>query len=842
MNRFTDFIRSKGTFVPPSGDLTTAKFVFVGEQPGKVEVRRREPFVGPAGRELHEDMQQVSILKSDCYFTNVFKDLDQPLAAYWSFKSSDAFGPTPLGKPYIDLLEEELRGYKGVIIAVGGVALGTLCNRSGITKWRGSILECDLIPGTVVVPIIHPATVIPPKNVYLNKRLIQYDLLKARNIAYGQYEPTTRRFHMRPSFTEALEWISQYREFGLSGQIIAYDIELCNMELSCISFSSNNWESAHCIPFVNEKGDYFTPPQELQILREIAKILEDPNITKNGQNISFDGHFLLSRYGIKTLNSHDTMIAQKTLMQDYPVGLDFIASVWTDMPYYKGEGKSFFQGNTGRWEVLWEYNNRDSRVCAEALPKQMEQIKKMGNEAAYERQRRLVEPLVFMQEKGIRVDVSGMLKANAEYEVIEMELREKLNEMTGGLNPNSPKQIADYFYYKRGLKPYKSRKTGNADTSVDAMKRLTRRGFEEAKIILEIRRIAKIRSTYIPVEGGKLVKIDDDGRIRCSYNPVGTKFSRISSSTSIFGTGMNMQNWPHSLLVYLLPDPDYFYWSFDLAQAENRIVAYCGMVEAMIQAFEEGRDVHSLTAGLIFNKSPEDVSDEPGSCSLGQGEHSERFWGKKANHGLNYDLGYRTFALYYEINERDSKFIVEKYHLAYPGVRNRFHAMVKAQLQKNRVVTNLLGRRVLFLDQWGDSLFKEAYSCIPQGTVGDIINEYGVEYVYYNQDEFGDFDLLTQVHDSVGGQAPIPTTYEGWVATAKKLMKIKKSLEIKLSVHDREFVIPADLTVGLSFGKKSGLEIKWKEFPNNAETLAKKLKEFLEPRYEATKAEVERLD
>ena len=513
-------------------------------------------------------------------------------------------------------------------------------------------------------------------------------------------------------------------------------------------------------------------------------------------------------------------------MPDYPIGLDFITSIWTDHPYYKAEGKKYFGG--GGWEELWRYNATDSLICGDAFPKQYREVVKQGNQEAYDRQRSLIEPLVYMQEHGIRIDVEGMKN---EYDRLGREIdkkREELNQLAGqDLNPNSPKQLKEYFYGKagKGIKPYKKRGSGGVTTDEGAMKRLKRRGFDEASIILQIRRMRKLRSTYLAPE-----KVDTDGRMRCSYNPVGTRFSRISSSKSIFGTGMNLQNIPQNVLQYFMADGGYIYYSFDLAQAENRIVAYVGLIEPMIKAFERGEDVHSLTAGLIFNISPSEVSKEEGSSTIGDGKHSQRFWGKKANHGLNYDLGYRSFSFDYEIPERDGRAIVEGYHSAYPGVRNSFHSMVRGSLAKDRTLTNLMGRKTLFLDQWGDSLFKDAYACIPQGTVGDVINERGVNYIYYDQEQFRPVELLVQVHDSIGFQIPIPVWSDNysdieWKDHARILRSIKDSLELPLTTHGREFFIPADLTIGLNMAKKDSVEIPAKDFPNDDNLLAKRLGE-----------------
>ena len=268
---------------------------------------------------------------------------------------------------------------------------------------------------------------------------------------------------------------------------------------------------------------------------------------------------------------------------------------------------------------------------------------------------------------------------------------------------------------------------------------------------------------------------------------------------------MNMQNWPHELMKFLLPDEGYVLYTFDMSQIENRIVAYVGNVIQMIEAFESGTDVHSLTAALIFEKPVDTISDEPESSALGSGKFSERFWGKKANHALNYSMSYKTFALKYEIPETQAKWIVERYHLAYPGIRQNYHEMVKLQLSKDRTLTNLLGRRTLFLDQWGDKLWKAGYSCIPQGTTGDLINERGLSYVYYNQQDFGPVELLGQVHDSITFQIPLSVP---WQRHAGMLKLIKAKLETPLVWRDREFVVPADLTMGMSFYKEEGTKVK----------------------------------
>ena len=816
----------KATYVRPEGNPSTAQWALFGEQPGKSEIMHGRPFIGPAGRELGELLSAASLHRSQGYISNIFKDLDRPIDAYMRIHpKKNSVMVSEEGHEYLHILSEEIKSLKtNVIIACGNIALFALTGRTGITKWRGSILECNLDSSKLVVPTIHPATILPPKGQYLNKHLIRFDLSKAAKIVSGNYQPLERKIKIAPTFDEAYSYLRRAIDLCAKGHpILAYDIEIYNMQMSCISFALNESE-AISIPFLGNHGDYFSIEQEMQLMELICEVLENSRIPKTGQNLSFDAHFLLHRYGIRARNLNDTMIAQQILLPDFPKGLDMITSLWTDHSYYKDEGKHWFKVG-GAMEQLWHYNATDSIMCAEAFPKQMDQLIKSKNVHTYERQRSIIEPLVYMQERGIKADIEG-IKAEQTRMINEAEvLKEKLNSLAGRtLNANSPKQLKEFFYVEKGYPPYKKRGTGGITVDEMALKRLSRKGSEEAKTIMEIRKLIKLAGTYLSPN-----KFDDDGRIRCSYNPVGTRYSRLSSSQSIFGKGMNMQNWPHSLRQFLHPDEGYCYFSFDLSQAENRIVAYVGNIHEMIEAFETGKDVHSLTASLISGIPYDEVKqqdDEDVCAPMGDGSKTWRFWGKKANHGLNYDLGFKSFALYYEIPERDAKYIVEKYHQGYPGVRQSFHAHVRASLRKNRVVENLMGRRTLFLDAWGDNLFKEAYSCIPQGTTGDVINEYGLIHIYYNEHQFGPVELLLQVHDDIGFQIPLSV---GWEEIARMLTDIKSSLETPLKTHTgREFTIPADLTYGPSLNKRTCAEIKHSKWPSDIETLANTLKKTYE--------------
>jgi len=497
---------------------------------------------------------------------------------------------------------------------------------------------------------------------------------------------------------------------------------------------------------------------------------------------------MFRKYGIYTRPIEDTMIAQAVLVPEFPKGLDFITSIYTLEPYHKDEGKKRIKSGGGTDESFWLYNAKDSAVLIKALPKIKDELTSFRNIDTYTRQNSLIEPLTYISERGIKMDVEGLKKESEKIgEEIDM-LRDELEIVTKGeiTNPNSTKQIMDYFYITKNVNPYKNRKTGKPTADINALKRLSRRGFVEAGIIQKLREKSKMKNTYLDMT------LDEDGRLRCSMNPVGGADSgRFSSSKTIFGTGANMQNQPTEMKKFMLADDGYIMYNIDLSQADNRCMAYICPEPVMMQAFEEKVDVHCKTASLIFKKPIDEISRVNGSSSIGNGTRSERFWGKKANHSLNYGLGYKSFAFQNEIPENEAKLIVEAYHQAYPGIR-QYYNWIESQLRKDRTLINPYKRRRKFMSRWGHALFKEAYSWIPQSTVADKINLDGILFLYNNQQWFHELEILNQIHDSVVFQIPISI---GLKKHAEMILRLKRSLNSSITWRLQTFSIPTEIEV-----------------------------------------------
>lgn len=798
--------------VKPEGPLD-AKIVIVGEAGGYHEAESGRPFVGEAGRLLTTLMHKAGIIRESCYITNVIKERppNNKIAHFIDLSKTKPVISSE-GEYYLNLLERELSTLNpNVIVACGNTALWALTGKKGIKKWRGSVISDHV--GRKVIPIIHPAACLYAKDQgsdeggeYLNRYYILFDLQRIlRHSAYPDLPLDDREYIIRPTFADCVD----YLDSATHTDFIAFDIEIMggqkNKEVSCISFSFDK-KHAISIPFIDRGRDYFTLPQEAAIWQRIAKVLEGPH-QKLGQNVVFDATFLFRKYGIRCSNLHDTMIAQGILYPDFPKGLGFITSQYTDIPYYKDEGKEKFQ--SGQDESFWLYNAKDSIVLLEAFERQMEELNVRNNRETYEAQRQLIEPLVFMGELGMRMDVSGMEEMSKKLEEELLVLKGQLQTKAGvDLNPNAPAQLRDYFYITLGLEPYRSRKTGKPTVDEKALKRLARRGFEEAQIILDYRRRAKLKGTYLDM------RLDPDDRLRTSFNPVGTKTGRLSSSKTIFGTGGNLQNLPKTFRIFVKPDPGFVMIEVDLSQAENRLVAYIAPDMKMMEAFEKGIDIHSRTAGLIFGMNENDVKaldkefeetkkiTERLCAPLGSGDKSWRFWGKQANHALNYGLYYVAASLRWEIPQSEAQFIYEKYHAAYPGVK-KMHRWIKQELLSGRTLSNCFGRRMVFFGSQ-DDIEEKAYGFIPQSTVADIINRWGLCYIYENTNRFPKIQLLNQIHDALLFQIPLSVS---WKQQAEMLTDLKHNLEQTLTFRGREFRIPAEFKMCVD-NWKSGVELK----------------------------------
>ena len=691
-----------------------------------------------------------------------------------------------------------------VVITVDDPPLKALTHRESSYKFRGSPIFKD---DYVVIPLMRPSLCM---SVYTNRYFIVSDLRKAKRIATtDNYQRPNPELIIFPSFEQSMQYMQTIKD---KHKEIAFDIECCNQEVSCISFATSP-NSSICIPFY---GNVWTVDEDVALWKIIADVLHDNSITKIGQNLMFDIAFLARQNNIITRGLiEDTMIGHNTIYKDFPKGLDFLCSIYTDFEYYKDDGK-IWKTPEKDLKTFYLYSARDSAYTYACWVKIKQELKDKNFMPLYRNIMSIFNPLLYMQLRGLRTDHKELSDKRDEVNFEIGTLQKELDELCGmHLNVASPKQCKEYFYITKNIKPYMNK--GKITTDDKAMRQIARKGHKEAKLVQDIRGRRKLVGTYLDIA------FDSDGRLRSSYNLAGTSFGRLSSAQTIFGTGTNFQNLPPSFRGFLKADPGMVMIELDKAQAEWVVVAHLANDANMIEVFNKRLDAHSKTASLMFGASVDLIKEDDKLLKevytkedIYEARREQlpeilkyfpidsmscRQIGKKCNHGLNYDLAANGFSMSSDIELKISRRIVEMYHNAYPGIRNTYHYRVQEQLRKDRTQTNCFGRKRIFLDRWGDSLFKAAYAMIPQSSVGDMVN-FAIREIYNDMTPvMRKVDMLGQVHDSIVMQYPLDSLPDLYYA-----IKIcQEYLDIPMTYNARTFVIPTDVKVGFSWGHMTEL-------------------------------------
>jgi uracil-DNA glycosylase family 4 len=754
----------------------------VGEAPGKEEEALYEPFVGPAGRILNSNLHRVSISRYLCYITNISKfsvpnnDFNK---AFWTGKKPNQL----LLKAKAELLEELDELETNVIVALGVNPLWVLTGKSAIGKWRGSILQTTLPSGRVVKVIgtYHPSAIL--RNWGFNP-IQRFDLRKAlRESAFPERNLPQRNLMIAPTLDDVLEF------FGRNHGDYAFDIENSPTWINCISFAFSKHESL-CIPTTKR---YWGSWDNLRTIWKILHKVLNRDCLKIGQNISHEVKWIMRAWGMLPKKPwYDTMIAQHSCYSELPKSLAFLASVYTDELYYKDDLVKW-QYDIKDNEQYWTYNARDSAVTFEVKEALDKEMLALGVEHTYQYMMELLEPILFMQMSGLRVDeekLDGYIKS---YSASLLEKETKFAKTFGGVNPHSPQQVQKLAYETLGLKTI-TKKGGKPTSDKQALQKLSIHSPEIAEVI-DIRGDRKLISTYL------MYLIDPiSNRFMFSINPTGAETFRLSSSSSTFGYvedkkgddkgfGTNAQNWPHKIRDIIIPDEGMEFTSVDLKGAESMIVAYWSNDAISIKIFEEGKNIHTFTACLIFNMSPEQVKADKSKCEEdGRSTDSKYFRAKKLRHTLEKKGSFIEIQKQLRIPAAEAKVLQRKFYDLNPNLEKLFRT-IDAELKRTKIITTATGRKRIFFGRLGPDLVREAVAYEPQEVVGCVINHLIIRF--YNEvcKVHPDISVKLQVHDDLLIQHP----------PSKREFVIKKLHELSrydLTYHGRTFFIPIETKSG----------------------------------------------
>ena len=355
----------------------------------------------------------------------------------------------------------------------------------------------------------------------------------------------------------------------------------------------------------------------------------------------------------------------------------------------------------------------------------------------------LCSVLANMERRGVLVDKGALSRFGEMLTGRIVDTQKAIYEQAGEeFNILSPKQLGHILFEKLGLPPVKKTKTGYS-TNAEVLEKLQYQ-HPIVSLVLEYRQLTKLNSTY--VEGLSKV-IAPDGRIHTSFQNTVTATGRLSS------TEPNLQNIPvrtalgAEMRTMFVARPGWVLVDADYSQIELRLLAHMSGDEAMIQAFRDGVDIHTVTASQVFGVSPDRVTSDMRRAA------------KAVNFGIVYGISPFSLSQDIHVSVAQAKSYMEKYFAHYAGVRAYMDGVVE-QGKSQGYVSTMYGRR-RWLPELKSSNFntrsfgeRVALNMPIQGTAADIIKLAMIRVEHRLAQEGLQAQLVLQVHDELIVECP----------------------------------------------------------------------------------------
>jgi len=353
----------------------------------------------------------------------------------------------------------------------------------------------------------------------------------------------------------------------------------------------------------------------------------------------------------------------------------------------------------------------------------------------------LVPVLEAMERHGIRLDLEVLDELSRRLGTSIAELEREIHSEAGGpFNINSPQQLAEVMFERRGLPVLRrTAKTKAPSTDADVLSELAARGFRLPALLIEYREQTKLKSTYVDALPRQ---VGTDGRVHTRFNQAVAATGRLSSSDP------NLQNIPvrtemgREVRRAFVADPGQLLLTADYSQIELRVLAHLSEDPALRDAFERGEDIHRATAALVFGVEPELVNPD------------QRRAAKTINFGLIYGMGAYALARELGVTNGQAKEFIESYFARLPRVRAYLEA-TKEQARATGRVTTLFGRVRLIAGlessnaQVRGNAERQAINAPVQGTAADLMKLAMIRLHRELDESRLPARLLLQVHDEL---------------------------------------------------------------------------------------------
>ncbi len=486
------------------------------------------------------------------------------------------------------------------------------------------------------------------------------------------------------------------------------------------------------------------------------------------------GKVLLARKGIDLLPAtFDSRLAKYLLSTVDDNALTTIAHLYGQTSLIPDEaiyGKGAKLALPER-DVFFPHLARKVQVLLETETPMLAKLEEnQQSDLLFEMELPLANVLAKMEIAGIKVKVETLKAMQAENEVLIEQLTKEIYELAGQeFNINSPKQLGTILFEDMGLPLEYTKKTKTGySTAVDVLERLAPIAPVVSKI-LDYRQITKLQSTYVI---GLQDAILEDGKIHTRYVQDLTQTGRLSS------TDPNLQNIPVRLeqgrlirKAFVPSLENSVLLASDYSQIELRVLAHISQDQHLIEAFQQGADIHTSTAMRVFGiEKAEDVTP------------NDRRNAKAVNFGVVYGISDFGLSNNLGISRKEAKNYIDTYFERFPGIKNYMETIVREARDKGYVETLYKRRRELpdiNSRNFNVRNFAErtAINSPIQGSAADILKVAMINLDKALTDAGLSTRMLLQVHDEIVLEVPMAE-----LETVKAMVKETMESAIQLSV------------------------------------------------------------
>jgi DNA polymerase-1 len=514
------------------------------------------------------------------------------------------------------------------------------------------------------------------------------------------------------------------------------------------------------------------------VLDALRPVIESGAILKIGQNTKYDIE-IFARFGIAMAPIDDTMLISYALDGPRYNGMDVLADHWLDhktitFTSLAGTGKAQKCFDELEIAAAARYGAEDADITLRLWHILKPRLAAENATTLYETLERPLAPvLARMEARGISVDRQILARLSGDFAQRAAALEAEAYELAGSsFNLGSPKQLGEILFDRMGLEGGTKTKTGAWSTGADVLEDLATKGIPLARTIVDWRQLTKLKGTYTDALPTYINQ--RTGRVHTSYQQASVLTGRLSSNEP------NLQNIPvrtedgRKIRAAFVAPPDKILISADYSQIELRVLAHIADIQALKDAFEEGLDIHAMTASEMFNVPVEGMPSEV------------RRRAKAINFGIIYGISAFGLANQLSIPRSEAGDYIKTYFERFPGIRDYMDAQ-KVKVKADGYVTTIFGRKIQFPNANSGnpaerSFVERASINAPiQGSAADIIRRAMIRMEPELKKAGIEADMLLQVHDELIFEVPAGTE-DVAIPVIKRVMETAAEPAVRLTV------------------------------------------------------------